>query len=386
MNSLERVKTALEHKEADRVPLDLGGSVLTGININAYRSLRDYLGLEKKEVICSDKTQQLAQVDDDVIEMFGIDVLRADPRCIPNENYPKDETVEDGYNVFYNELGIKWRMQVKGGLYYDMGEGPLKDVNSIEDLESYKFPNVFDERRYSHLKDRAQYCMHERQKAYVLGRNAAGIWETALWMSGTPKYMMDMVLNKSYANKLMERITESKMSYWEKALNTVGEDVLIISEADDLGTQNSQLLSVDMYKEMIQPYHTILFDHIKKCAQTKVYIFYHTCGASLPFIPLLIEEGIDILNPIQVSAVGMDSKDIKREFGNDLTFWGGGVDTQHVLPYGSIQEVKDEVKRRIEDFAPGGGFVFNTVHNIQGDVPPENIVAMLETFKEHSKY
>jgi len=167
------------------------------------------------------------------------------------------------------------------------------------------------------------------------------------------------------------------------ALDVVGDNVLVISEADDLASQNSLLVSANMYRQFIKPRHKKLFSYIKSKAQNKVYIFYHTCGAVKELIPDLIEAGVDILNPVQVNAKGMDSKELKKLFGKDITFWGGGVDTQHILPHGTPQEVRDETKRRIEDLAPGGGFIFNPVHNVQRDVPPENYMAMWETLQEY---
>ena len=176
------------------------------------------------------------------------------------------------------------------------------------------------------------------------------------------------------------------MRYWERALALVGPNVMMVSEADDLASQDRCLVSRELYLKLIKPRHTRLFSFIKKEAQVPVRIFYHSCGAVAPLIPDLIESGIDILNPVQVSAAGMDTARLKKEFGKDLTFYGGGVDTQQVLPRGTPQQVRDEVKRRIDDLAPGGGFIFNTVHNIQADVPPQNIVAMWETLQEHGVY
>jgi uroporphyrinogen decarboxylase len=205
-------------------------------------------------------------------------------------------------------------------------------------------------------------------------------------MRGFENFFCDMILNEKFAHALMSKITELKMQYWEKALEAVGENVLILSEADDLAAQRSLLCSIDLYKKMVSPYHKKLFSFMKEKARSKVYLFYHTCGSVKPLIPILIEEGVDILNPVQVNAVGMDTKDLKREFGKDLTFWGGGVDTQHVLPFGTPDEVRAEVKHRIDDLAPGGGFMFNPVHNVQSDVSPENYMAMWETFQEYGLY
>jgi uroporphyrinogen decarboxylase len=166
----------------------------------------------------------------------------------------------------------------------------------------------------------------------------------------------------------------------------VGENVLIVSEADDIATQRGPIMSMEMYREFIAPQHRRLFDHIRSSAKSRVHIFYHSCGAIKDLIPQLIDEGIDILNPVQVSAEGMDTRELKRLYGRDITFWGGGVDTQHVLPRGTPQQVRDEVRRRIDDLAPGGGFVFNPVHNVQGDVPPQNYMAMWETLQAYGVY
>jgi len=179
---------------------------------------------------------------------------------------------------------------------------------------------------------------------------------------------------------------EVKMTYWARALELVGTNVMMVSEADDLASQDRCLVSPTLYRKLIKPRHTKLFAFIKRQAQAPVKIFYHSCGAIAALIPDLIESGIDVLNPVQVSAAGMDTKALKKQFGKDLTFYGGGVDTQQVLPRGTPQQVRDEVKRRLDDLAPGGGFIFNTVHNIQADVPAENIMAMWETVREYGVY
>jgi uroporphyrinogen decarboxylase len=176
------------------------------------------------------------------------------------------------------------------------------------------------------------------------------------------------------------------MKYWARALELVGKNVMIVSEADDLASQNQTLVAPETYRKLIKPRHARLFSFIKQQAKVPVKIFYHSCGAVASIIPDLIDAGIDILNPVQVSATGMDTRQLKRRFGKDLTFYGGGVDTQQVLPRGAPAQVREEVRRRIEDLAPGGGFIFNTVHNIQADVPPENIIAMWEAMREFGRY
>ncbi len=386
MTSFERVKAALEHREPDRVPFDLGGSVLTGMNRHCYSKLRNYLGLPEREIQIQDAMQQLARIDDDAAAYLKTDVGCVDPQPPSSPGLAKAPAIDGDYYSMTDEWGIEWKMPASGGHYFDMADQPLKAAETAADLERFPWPDPSDPARYVALKQSADRYVHEQKKAYILGRQYAGIWETALWMSGFEKFFMDMLTNESYAHALMNKITELKMEYWGNALDAVGDNVLIMSEADDLATQSSLLCSVDLYKKMVHPYHKRLFDYVKKKAASKVYIFYHSCGAVKPLIPYLIEEGVDILNPVQVNADGMDTSELKREFGKEITFWGGGVDTQQILPFGTPQQVRDEVKRRIDDLAPGGGFVFASVHNVQSDVPPQNFMAMWETLREHGVY
>jgi uroporphyrinogen decarboxylase len=285
-----------------------------------------------------------------------------------------------------DEWGIEWWKPQEGGFYYDMRRHPLAEIDTLQGLASYKFPDPLDAGRYEGMTQRADEFMNQRQVAYVLGRNAPGIFEIALWMRGFENFYCDMMTNQAFAEALLDTIMEIKMKYWARALELVGPNVMMVSEADDLASQNKCLVNPDLYRKLIKPRHTKLFTFIKRQARVPVKIFYHSCGAIFSILPDLIESGIDVLNPVQVSATGMDTKELKRRFGQQISFYGGGVDTQHVLPHGTPQQVRDEVKRRIDDLAPGGGFIFNTVHNIQADVPPENIVAMWEALREFGVY
>ncbi|MCL1795591.1 MAG: hypothetical protein FWG37_01740 [Clostridia bacterium] len=392
MTSYDRVLTALRHQEPDRIPFDLGACVLTGMNIHAYRALRRYLGLPETETQLVDAMQQLARIEDDVISLLHVDVRGVDPNPIAAAplRVPQYLRADGKYYEMRDELGICWHMPVEGGKYFDMVSHPLADAETVADLDRYEFPPGGDPSRFTGMKQRADFYRFEERRAYILGRHNAGIWELALWMRGFEKFFCDMLAEKEFSHALMRRITDYKLAYWEKALDAVGDNVLIISEADDLATQHSQLCSVELYKEMVSPYHKELFGFIKDRARKngapETYLFYHTCGAMLPFADLLSEEGVDILNPVQVSATDMASENLKKSIGDRFTFWGGGVDTQHILPRGTPGEVRDEVRRRIDDFATGGGFVFTTVHNVQGDVPPQNYMAMWEALREYGVY
>jgi uroporphyrinogen decarboxylase len=213
---------------------------------------------------------------------------------------------------------------------------------------------------------------------------SAGIAEVYSWLRGYEEYYIDLALNQEIVAIMLDRLVEFKSAYWERALGEIGDLVDIVVEADDLGGQNAPLMSPRTYRTLIQPRHQRLFSCIKE--QAPVKIFYHTCGAVRKVIPALIDAGIDILNPVQISAAGMELHELKQEFGRDLAFWGGGVDTQGVLGTATPDQVKEHVRQNIEALAPGGGFVFAAVHDIQANVPPENIMAMWQAWQEYGVY
>ena len=388
LTSFERVKAAVEHREADRVPFDLGGTTLTGINKKAYVNLRRFLGLQVdvEQVVIDDTMQQLALVEDDVRSRLKCDVRSVMPTASTKSPLLVPTHIEGSDYKFTDEWGLGWRMPLDGGLYFDMYKAPLAHVTTFEEIKNFPWNDPADSVRFTTIRERADGIVFEEKTAYILGRQFAGIFEIALWMRGFENFFSDLVSNPGMAEGLMDIILDLKYQYWEKALEAAGENVLLVAEADDLGTQERLLVSPKMYRKYIKPRHKKLVEFIKSRAKNKVYIFFHCCGAIADILPDLIECGIDILNPWQVSAHGMDTHEFKRNFGKDITIWGGGCDTQSILPRGTPQQVRDETKRRIEDLAPGGGFIFNPVHNIQGDVPPENIMAMWETWDMYGKY
>jgi uroporphyrinogen decarboxylase len=212
----------------------------------------------------------------------------------------------------------------------------------------------------------------------------AGIFEMAQRVRGMTELLMDMASNEALACALLDKMLELKLAFWEMALSQLGDVVDVISEADDYGTQTSQIISPRMFRNLIKPRLATLFSRIKQLAPHSK-LFFHSCGNVRPLLPDFIEIGVEILNPVHIAAVGMEPMALKRDFGKDLVFWGGGVDTQGVLPSGTPQQVRDDVRRNVEALAPGGGFVFNTVHNIQADVPPENILAMWQAMRDYGK-
>jgi len=383
MNSRERTLLSLNHKEPDRVPFDMGGTVVTGISARAYRNLRKHLGLPDIEPTIVDIFQQIANVDDDVLDKLGVDVKNISPRS--SATFKID--IKDGgdYWYFYDEFHTGWRMPKDNGLYYDMFDHPLAGEHiTPEDVDKFDWPNPLDPARFVGLKEAALKVRDDEKRAVVVGSMSAGIMEVYAWTRGFKDYFTDFAGNPKLAEKFMDRILEMQLAYWEKMFATLDGVIDVAGTADDFAGQHGMLISPRSYRKLAKPRHKVLFDYIHKHSNAK--IFFHSCGSIRAVIPDLIEIGCDIINPVQVSADGMDSAELKRDFGKDMTFWGGGVDTQRVLGVGTPQQVRDDVKRRLNDLMPGGGFVFSTVHNIQGNVPVENIVAMLETVQEFGVY
>lgn len=383
-SSLERVRAALEHKETGLIPFDLGGAEVTGININALRKLYKHLGINNEPVVL-DRITQLASIDSSLRHLLNVDVLPVRPNPPLDINLAEDLGVEDGYDRMIDEFGLGWRMPVQGGHYYDLYHSPLAGMESVKEIEAYPWPNPLDPGRFVGVAEEASRIVNLENKAIICGRMSSGMWEHAMWLRGYEQFFMDMVMDKPMVTAIMEKLLEINMTYWGRYLDEVGDNALVISCADDLGSTNGLLVSLDMYKKQIWPYHKKLFEFIKQRASSKVYIFFHNDGAIYETLPLLIEAGVDIINPWQVNCKGMDdTAKFKKEFGRELTVWGGTCNAP-TLEFGSVQEVKDETKRRIEDLAPGGGFIAASIHVIQGGVPPENIMAWWESIQSYQR-
>jgi uroporphyrinogen decarboxylase len=378
LNSRERVLLTLEHKEPDRVPIDLGGNQ-TGITKIAYDGLKRYLGISGESEIY-DPMQQLAMPDETFLDMFDIDTRYVFPGKPQGWDLQIKED-EKGYS-YTDEWGITLRMPKENGYYYDMVGHPLVDFE-VEDIDRYDWPDPRDPGRTEGLKEKARDLSERTDYALVTGIGGS-MFELSWYLRGFERFFTDLIVNKRFSEKLLDRLLAFWLDFFEDFLDSVGKYVHVVTLGDDLGGQESPLVAPDLYREILRPRQKELFQFIK--SKTEARILYHSCGSVRSFIADLIEIGVDILNPLQVSAKDMDTKELKREFGDKILFWGGGCDTQRILPFGSPQEVRVEVKKRIGDLAPGGGFVFNQVHNIQPDTPAENIVAMLRAAKEYGKY
>ena len=389
MNGRERILVALKHQEPDRVPFDLGSTQVTGIHTVAYRGLREGLGLSAVTPAMCDYIQGLAMPDDDVLDRLSVDVRGLFPLNSHNDRVSERIRRESKGNgeeveVFVDEWGMTQLRPYPDGLYFTAVRHPLEGIISADDVARYPWPDTGDPRRIAGLHDLA-VSYRSQGRAVMIKGVLAGIFEMAQRMRGMAPLMMDMASDDAVAGALLDKMVELKLKFWEMALPQLRDVVDVISDADDYGTQASQLISPRMFRRLIKPRLAVMFGRIKELAPD-AKLFFHSCGNVRPLLPDFIELGVDILNPVHVRATGMDPVELKRDFGRDLVFWGGGVDTQDVLPHGTPAEVRDDVRRNIDALAPGGGFIFNTVHNIQADVPPENIVAMWQALREYGEY
>ncbi|HDQ72816.1 MAG TPA: hypothetical protein ENN19_12080 [Chloroflexi bacterium] len=382
-NSRERLLETLAHQEPDRIPFDLGGTQVTGIHTIAYHDLRQALGLPPVEVQLCDHIQQLALPDDDLVERLGVDVRGLFP--LNSHNWNVQEEDRGDHWIYRDEWGITHRRSKPDGLYYSIVQAPLDDpALSVRDVENYPWPNMADPQRIAGLRELAEGYRRDGL-GVVIKSPCAGIFEMAQRIVGMENCLLMMAGDKRLAGALFEKLLELKLAFWDMALPRLADVVDVVAEFDDYGTQTSQLISPRMFREQIKPHLKALFGCIERLAPD-ARRFFHSCGNVRPLIPDFIEIGVEILNPVHVRAAGMEPTALKRDFGDALVFWGGGVDTQGVLPTGTPQEVKDDVQRNVEALAPGGGYVFSTVHNIQPDVPPQNVVAMWEALQEYGVY
>jgi uroporphyrinogen decarboxylase len=383
MNSRERVLTTFDHREPDLIPFDLGSVQVTGIHEIAYRNLRQSLELPETAVDLCDTIQQLATIEDDVAERLRIDFRGLYP--LNSHNWGIKEEAAGEYWAYCDEWGITHHRPIEGGLYYSIAEVPLPTLAFTEqEIAQFPWPDMGARWRVAGLREQAEQ-FRAAGYAVVLKDAFAGIFEFAQRIIGMENLLIVMGMDERRAGILFDKLLELKLSYWQTALRELGDLVDVVTYADDYGTQYSQLISPAMFRKQLKPRVRQVFE-LQASLAPQAKRFFHSDGNVRPLIPDFIEMGVDILNPLQTTATGMDPVELKRDFGQELVFWGGGVDTQGILPNGTPQEVKDDVQRNIEVLAPGGGYVFNTVHNIQADVPPQNILAMWEALQEYGVY
>jgi len=378
MTSRERVLAALNHQPPDRVPIDLGGNQ-TGIHKFAYQALLEHLGIDD-QVTIMDAVQQLAKPCEELLQRFHVDTryVAAGAAADFDGTIVTCQRGERTWHDLTDEFGIRWSMPDDQPLYMDITHHPLAEA-SIADVADYPFPKGDDPGRFEGLRDRALELKNQTPYAVVSGISGV-VYEICWYLRGLEQWFMDMMTEPEFCEAVLDQTLKFWMDWFRVFLDEVGDVVDVIMIGDDLAGQQGPLFRPDLYRRLVKPRHKRLVQYIR--SRTDAKIWYHTCGSCVEYIPDLLDNGIDVLNPVQISADGMDPADLKARFGDRLAFWGGSIDSQHVLPTASPEEIRQHVRRNLQTWKPEGGYVFNNVHNIQAGVPPENIVALYDAAYE----
>jgi len=369
----QRVLSALDHRQPDRVPLDLG-TVASGLTREAYERLKVALGIDSPTQVW--QRRNLAQIDEAILRRFDIDTRQLVPEG------PISETAGGAVSPTYVDAwSVVWH--AVPGRPYLPERGPFDSHTSLADLSAFPWPDPTDPKYTAGLAEKARAARAAGDYAIVMGLNGR-VFTLGQFMCGFEEWCVRLLQDKPFAAALMDRGLEIQLEIIGRQLAAVGDNVDVVCISEDLGMQSGPLMSPRLYREMIKPRHKRLFEFIR--SRTRARLLLHCDGAIYDLLPDLIDTGVEALNPVQVSAAGMgDTARLKREFGRHLTFWGA-IDTNWVLPRGAPADVREEVRRRIADLAPAGGYVLASVHNIQPEVPPENICAMFEAAREFGGY
>ncbi len=385
MTSRERAMAALNHQEPDRVPIDIGGLVLFSCwHEDADIKIKEYMGWDVGEPELLSFFSRTVRPDERVRERFKTDFFGLAGK--PGSAWQLElQTDEEGGSVFVDEWQCTWRCP-PGGHYYDLVKHPL-DGATLSDVVNFKWPDPTDPARLNGVVDQAK-DMYENTD-YCLCYTpawATGVFQVSGMMQGWENHYVNIIANKKVSQAVFDGLTEFHLAQLESILDAVGDYIQVIVMSDDLGFQNRPMIRLKVFQEMVKPNYKRIVDFIKT-KKPHIKIVFHCDGAIAQFLPEFIDVGFDATNPVQVSCAGMgDTAQLKRDFGDKLTFWGAGIDTQFTLPTGTVEDVRAEVKRRIKDLSPGGGHIFATVHNLQFDVPPENAIACYDTALEFGKY
>ncbi|MBD3353181.1 MAG: methyltransferase [Candidatus Lokiarchaeota archaeon] len=406
MSSRDRVRCTLEHEEPDRIPVDFGTSGTTSLSAIAYYNLKKFLGKSCNLVKIYDVIQQLAVMEPEMFDYFCVDVVDVDSLFLKYDTdwynaklnngiriqYPswfKPVKEEDDSFSIYHEDGTKIARMPKTGHFFDQitypfSEGYPADYDNIGDaISKIQWGIIRDNHKKSDdywkkLREYAEKLHNKTDKALTIG-GPGKLFEWGCYFRRLDRFCSDLIRQPNEVEKLLDTLVDMQMKILKKVCKTVGDLVDIIRFADDLGENNGPFMNPKIYKRMFKPRHEKLWKYARKHSSAK--IFLHSCGSIKPLIPDLIDAGIDILNPVQISARDMDPQELKNRFGEDIVFWGGGADTTKILNYGTPSVVEKHVTKMIQIFSPRGGFVFNTVHNVLPDVPPENLIAMRNVVK-----
>jgi uroporphyrinogen decarboxylase len=337
-----------------------------------------------EEIIIMDAVQQLARPCEAVLKRFHVDTRYIAAKAPDSFKGEIVQNTRNGrlWHDLKDEFGVVWSMLDDHPYYMDISHNPLAGA-TIKDLADYPFPKGDDPSRFDSLRQQAKLMKDETPFAVVSGISGV-VYEICWYMRGLEQWMMDMLTEPEFCEALLDRTLKFWMDWFQGFLDEAGDLVDVIMIGDDLTGQTGPLFRPDFYRRVVKPRHKQLAQYIR--SRTKAKIWYHTCGACMAYLPDLLDNGIDIINPVQISAKNMSPLELKSKFGKQLVFWGGAIDAQHVLPRVSPETVREHVRGNLDIWKPGGGYVFNNVHNIQADVPPENVIALYDAAYEYGFY
>ena len=390
MTPRERIIAALERRATDRLPIDFAGTDCSSVHLVAYDRLRKKLGIEPRAMRLGCLMQQIAEADRELLAHFRSDAeaLCFHPRKwrLWESGYGFDvevaerwrpERLPDGSMVVKDAQGVVRSRRAAGGFYFDPAEPVFASVTSPGELDAHAA--VFDRWDWPAVLDESvpEYAARARKLRDSTDRALVAMWrmhylQAGQILRGYEQFLMDLLTDEPLVRALMDRLHAAYMARARSFLDAVGESIDVVFFTDDLGAQTGPLVGPEVFRRLIKPYWAEMIALVKSRGKK---VLMHSCGAISAFLPDMIEMGVDAVNPVQITAAGMAPAELKRQFGKDIAFWGGGVSTQGVLDRGSPAQVRDEVRRNIDVFSRGGGYVFTQVHNIQADVPPENILA-----------
>jgi uroporphyrinogen decarboxylase len=411
MNSRQRILAAINHQEPDGVPVDLGATPSSGISAIAYHNLKQHLGIRRGHTWVYDVVQQLAQPEDEILDHFRVDALDIGRTFNRRNEDWRDFDLPQGLRVQFpawfrpvrqpdgawdalDAQGTRLATMPLGAAFFDQTFFPYLEgyPASYADLDKWMskvhwsglahspWDHAGESDFWLQLRQRALTLSQETDRALVVVAGC-NLFEWGTFLRRIDNFLVDLVDDQPNVERLLDALLEKHLQTLEKVCQAVGDVVDILRFGDDLGTDQGPFMSPQIYRKLFKPRQKVLTEYVKKHSQ--MHTFLHSCGSIYRLLPDLVEAGYEIINPVQTNARDMQPERLKREFGQSLTFWGGGCDTRQVLNRGTPAQVKDNVRRSIEALAPGGGFVFNTIHNILPDVPPENIVAMFEAVDEY---
>lgn len=378
----ERVLTAIHREQPDRVPIVIGVSNATGIKMKPYKGIKEIIGVDAPDEYIYDWPELgTALVDEDTMRRLHSDVrgvLDLEPETVRQRNREREP---------HSDCIDSWgsgQIEITPGDWFP-GVHPLQEAQTIEDLESYSdWPDMSDPSRIAHVRDTARRLAEENQYAILATPWLLFPFERAYAMQGMETFLLNMARDRDFAAALLKKIAVYCKQLMGPFLGELGDNVDIVKIGDDLGTQESLMISPRMYRDILKPIHADFISFIK--ARTKAKVLFHSDGDVATLIDDFVEIGVDILNPIQTSAGTMsDLRSLKKRHGSNIVFCGG-IDTHRILPFGTVEEVRQEVKRVIEILGPGGGFMIGAVHTVMNDVPPENVLAMVDAAEEFGHY